>query len=197
MPLVQSLARWESSIVPRYLKDSHLSTLTGTVVRLLEGAVSGQDYKATKHDNDLLKAADEEIQGDLEDIKLEMERLSKTLGATLQAIGELKSDGKRREATEILLEAEIRELNERVGAAEAAEASDPHEYVVNIVSQTCHRPGLGFAPTGTAEGWRARCGWAFGGHGGGYRFTHDCSEPGIAAWCNRCGFPKNFCPERR
>ena len=80
VPLVQSLARWESNIVLRYLKDTHLEALTGTVVRLLEGAVSGQDYKSTRSSDQNQAAVDEEMQGDLEDIKLELEKLSKTLG---------------------------------------------------------------------------------------------------------------------
>ena len=47
LPLIKSLARWESEVIMRYLKDAHLAGLTNSVTQLLSGKVQGPSGTST------------------------------------------------------------------------------------------------------------------------------------------------------
>ena len=152
--VIQSLARWESDVVRRYVGEAALRTLTSSCRAAVAGKAGGVDYARSRDDRVGVgvthKAArDPGLAADLRELKELVTRVAAECDAAAKASAEAVTGE---------LSTLRRELDAVMRDQEAMLAP---KFVVNVVTRTLHSVGA-FQAGGQAADWRAGCGWAFG-----------------------------------
>lgn len=180
VPLIRSLARWESDTVMRYIREAHLHGLAGAVVQCLKRrqVVSGADYAETRDDftpADL--QADTSLRDDLALVQAEVQRAIEVILETKERVGQQEEVI----ANHLRGTAVLQELPE-VALTDMVDHYPP--YVMNTDSRRVHRLGYdGLA--GEACGWSALCGWVYG-RVRGYRLIYAEHDSEAISVCDRC-----------
>ena len=186
VPLIRSLARWESDTVLRYIKDAHHDDLAGSVIRLLrskEDVIGGHDLQAARDDFAAqCDVRDSALRKELEVVKDDLHRVAQVFeqGMIENQHVEYRLFQQRIEKLEHDL-AELASAVREVATPAAPMQAECPEFVLNLITGAMHRVG-GPGIVGAADNWRSLSGWRYG-RSSAYRFS---GNPGALAWCGKC-----------
>ena len=157
VPKIQTLARWSSDVVLRYLGEAHIGAIAGDVrrARTARKAVDGVDYSS--FDKELANADTVNVQEVIREFKQEFQDSIAAVEERVAAqIGSLPSPAQAAPELNTV-------INEKNGVAHVIDGS----------------------LAASAATWRARCGWSFG-RTRHFRFVGKDSLPSDAHWCKKC-----------
>jgi len=181
---IQSLARWSSSIVLRYIGEAHLADLAKNCRRLQREKLRDAKFlEGTDFDEPRLRDNGPVALLDLA-VKEQADALV-DLSARVGAIEEDAASASDRVAASDDLRTRLGAIAGRISAVE-----DPR-FVMNIRSGTVHV--ISGSTTLPSITWRTRCGWCFG-DSRGFKLLHDASRIAPSASCSKCNFPQGTPP---
>ena len=180
--MIRSLARWDSDIVMRYLRDSHLVNLTDDAIRLLSNkAVASEEFQQTRQDY-LAKQLDDQDGGhSVSGLAAEIEELK-------GIVAQVTAEAERRDARFVAINDAVEQLETEPAGVQAetrVSRVEDAEYVINRTTQVIHR----IADGGThlpPNLWAARCRWRFGAASDA-ELSNDLFANGVRVGCKRCG----------
>jgi len=177
---IQSLARWSSNIVLRYIGEAHLADLAKNCRRLQREKLrdvrflEGTDFDEPRlHDNGPSLQLDQLVKEQAD-----------ALADLTARVGAIEEDAAS--ASDKATEGD--DLRIRLGAiAGRISAIEAPRFVMNIRSSMVHVVSGSTALPSTT--WRTKCGWSFG-DSRGFKLLHDASRVQPGAVCTKCNFPQ-------